>query len=239
MSGRYKAFVNMYQPILKGNLKFAMTITDNNMLTHKEFLLKNVRLETGFEYDNNAQVSATKTALFDIHIAHGNMQAITDTGTSNLTDLKTVDANGWLMLPTFRDMHIHIDKTYYGGDWHAAPWTGSIKDMIALEEVLIPKLLPDSQSRAEACIQLMQSYGSTFARCHCNVDPVSGLKSLEHLLLALDNYKDSFAWQIAAFPQHGILYSDSESLLRQAAQMDIDFIGGLDPTVVDGDAKNL
>lgn len=206
-------------------------------MSTQEFLMRDVRLETGFVYDSHKQVIATETALFDIHIINGKIQDISEKGKLNLTELKTVDAHGLLMLPTFQDMHVHIDKTYYGGDWHAAPWTGSIKDMIRLEEALIPKLLPDSQHRAEASIQLLQSYGSTFARCHCNVDPVSGLKSLEHMLLALDKYKDSFTWEIAAFPQHGILYSQSEGLLREAAQMDIDFIGGLDPTIVDGDMK--
>lgn len=214
-----------------------MDITNNNTSDRNDFLLSNVRLETGFVRDDKEQVIATETALFDIHIANGKIQTINEKGKSNSANLRTVDANGLLMLPTFQDMHIHIDKTYYGGDWQAAPWTGSIKDMIRLEEALIPKLLPDSQRKAEACIQLMQSYGSTFARCHCNVDPVSGLKSLEHLLSALDNYKDSFEWEIAAFPQHGILYSESEGLLREAAQMDIDFIGGLDPTIVDDDMQ--
>jgi hypothetical protein len=36
------------------------------------------------------------------------------------------------------------------------------------------------------------------------------------LLAALDNNKDSFGWEIVAFPQHGILYSKSEPLLREA-----------------------
>ena len=55
-------------------------------------------------------------------------------------------------------------------------------DMIALEQTLIPKLLPTSQQRAENLIALLQSKGSTVAaRSHCNIDPVSGLKSLEHL----------------------------------------------------------
>ncbi len=206
-------------------------------MSNQEKILSNVRLETGFIRDDDDQVIATDTALFDIHISNGKITAILEKDQSPATHLNIINANGYLMLPTFQDMHIHIDKTYYGGDWLAAPWTGSIKDMIRLEEELIPKLLPDSQRRAEACIKLMQSYGTRFARCHCNVDPVSGLKSLEHLLMALDNFKDSFTWEIAAFPQHGILYSQSEGLLREAAQMNIDFIGGLDPTVVDGDAR--
>lgn len=202
----------------------------------KEYILSNVRLEDGFEYNEKNEVVATKTALYNLHIANGKIKSIT-TGKSTLK-LKTVDAKGLLMLPGLRDMHIHIDKTYYGGTWNAAPRKGyTVKDMITLEQKLIPQLLPDSQHKAEEAIKLMQSQGSYFARCQCNIDPVSGLKSLEHLQAALEKNKDSFGWEIVAFPQHGILYSKSEPLLREAASMGIDFIGGLDPTSVDGNME--
>lgn len=201
-----------------------------------EYLLINVRLEEGFEYNEKNEVIATKTALYNLHIANGKIKSITS-GKSPL-ELKTVDAKGYLMLPGLRDMHIHIDKTYYGGTWNAAPRKGyTVKDMITLEQKLIPQLLPDSQRKAEEAIKLMQSQGSYFARCQCNIDPVSGLKSLEHLQAALANNKDSFGWEIVAFPQHGILFSNSEPLLREAASMGVDFIGGLDPTNVDGNME--
>lgn len=201
-----------------------------------EYLLINVRLEESFEYNEKNEVIATKTALYNLHIANGKIKSITS-GKSPL-ELKTVDAKGYLMLPGLRDMHIHIDKTYYGGTWNAAPRKGyTVKDMITLEQKLIPQLLPDSQRKAEEAIKLMQSQGSYFARCQCNIDPVSGLKSLEHLQAALANNKDSFGWEIVAFPQHGILFSNSEPLLREAASMGVDFIGGLDPTNVDGNME--
>ena len=201
-----------------------------------EYLLINVRLEEGFEYNEKNEVIATKTALYNLHIANGKIKSITS-GKSPL-ELKTVDAKGYLMLPGLRDMHIHIDKTYYGGTWNAAPRKGyTVKDMITLEQKLIPQLLPDSQRKAEEAIKLMQSQGSYFARCQCNIDPVSGLKSLEHLQAALANNKDSFGSEIVAFPQHGILFSNSEPLLREAASMGVDFIGGLDPTNVDGNME--
>ncbi|MBF7093048.1 amidohydrolase family protein [Flavobacterium sp. ALJ2] len=202
----------------------------------KEYILSNVRLEEGFEYNEKNEVVATKTALYNLHIADGKIKSITKN--KPVTKLKTVDGKGFLMLPGLRDMHIHIDKTYYGGNWNAAPRKGyTVKDMITLEQKIIPQLLTDSQYKAEEAIKLMQSQGSYFSRCQCNIDPVSGLKSLEHLLAALDKNKDSFGWEIVAFPQHGILYSQSESLLREAAAMGIDFIGGLDPTNVDGNME--
>ena len=32
-------------------------------------------------------------------------------------DIVTFDAKNLLMLPAFKEMHIHIDKTYYSGPW--------------------------------------------------------------------------------------------------------------------------
>lgn len=219
-----------------GNAVAQVLPEDNKGNSLKEYILSNVRLEDGFEYNEKNEVVATKTALYNLHIANGKIKSIT-TGKSTLK-LKTVDAKGLLMLPGLRDMHIHIDKTYYGGTWNAAPRKGyTVKDMITLEQKIIPQLLTDSQHKAEEAIKLMQSQGSYFARCQCNIDPVSGLKSLEHLQAALENNKDSFGWEIVAFPQHGILYSKSEPLLREAASMGIDFIGGLDPTSVDGNME--
>lgn len=219
-----------------GGSAVAQVVPEENKTTLKDYLLTNVRLEDGFEYNEKNEVVATKTALYHVHIANGKIKSITSEKPA--LKLKTIDAKGLLMLPGLRDMHIHIDKTYYGGTWNAAPRKGyTVKDMITLEQKIIPQLLTDSQRKAEEAIQLMQSQGSFFARCQCNIDPVSGLKSLEHLLAALEKNRDSFGWEIVAFPQHGILYSKSEPLLREAAKMGIDFIGGLDPTNVDGNME--
>ncbi len=40
--------------------------------------------------------------------------------------------------------------------------------------------------------------------------------------------------EIVAFPQHGLLLSKSEPLMREAMQAGAHYIGGLDPTSVDG-----
>ena len=83
------------------------------------------------------------------------------------------------MLPAMRDMHIHLDKTFYGGPWRSLnrPAGTTIQDMIRLEQKLLPELQPYTRERAEALIDLIQSKGSTIARSHCNIEPVSGLKN--------------------------------------------------------------
>lgn len=198
--------------------------------------IKNVRLETGFEYDGD-EVVATKTELFTVQIENGKFKAILP----NDPKSKVSDAKGLLMLPAFKDMHIHLDKTYYGGPWKAVrKRQGGVKGMIALEQKMLPELLKTSTERAEKLIELLQSCGSSFARSHVNIEPTSKLDSLKNLQKALENKKQTFWAELVAFPQHGLYYTDSTALMKDAAQMGIDFIGGVDPYTVDGDiAKSM
>ncbi|MBO9618119.1 MAG: amidohydrolase family protein [Niabella sp.] len=196
----------------------------------KTLLLKNVRLETGFDFEEG-EVVHTRTDLFLVEISDGKIKSVTP----NQPDAKAIDAKGALMLPAFKDMHIHLDKTFYGLPWKAhLKKNRSVKDMIAFEQQVIPELLKTSTARSELLIGLLQSKGTSFARSHVNIEPTSKLDSLTHLQKALENKKDSFGAELVAFPQHGIFYTDSAALMKEAAQMNIDFIGGLDPTTIDG-----
>lgn len=55
-----------------------------------------------------------------------------------------------------------------------------------------------------------------------------------HLQKALENKKDSFSAELVTFPQHGIFYTDSVPYMKEAAKLEIDFIGGVDPYTIDG-----
>ncbi|MCY0725993.1 deaminase, partial [Klebsiella pneumoniae] len=83
------------------------------------------------------------------------------------------------------------------------------------------------QAHAEKLIDLIQSKGSTIARSHCNIEPVSGMKNLENLQEVLARRKPGFDCEIVAFPQHGLLLSKSESLVREAMQAGAHYVGGL------------
>ncbi|MHA6310348.1 amidohydrolase [Pantoea sp. S-LA4] len=197
------------------------------------YLLRNVRLEEGFEREGD-EIIATRTALYDISVRNGKIDRLQPAGQGDGT-LPAWDAEGALLLPSTQDMHIHLDKTFYGGPWQAPrPRQGkTIMDMIAREQVLIPQLLPHSQARAEALIALLHAKGTTRARSHCNIDPVSGLQSLDHLQAALANHPN-FPCEIVAFPQHGLLHSQVDGLMREAMQRGVQYVGGLDPTNADG-----
>lgn len=209
----------------------ANTVSEDKFLSKNgKLILKNVRLETGFEYEEDEVVS-TKTDLFLIEIENGKISKIAP----NNPKAKAIDAKGFLMLPAFRDMHIHLDKTFYGDKWQAVKKRkGGVKGMIALEEQIMPEILKNSTFKAEKMIELLQSKGTTFARSHVNIEPTSKLDSLKNLQKALDHKKKSFGAEIVAFPQHGVFYKNSVPYLKEAAQMNIDFIGGVDPFSIDG-----
>ncbi len=58
-------------------------------------------------------------------------------------DIVTFDAKNLLMLPTFKEMHIHIDKTYYSGPWKACMPTESIFTRFNEEEKNFTKAISD------------------------------------------------------------------------------------------------
>jgi len=199
-----------------------------------KYTLKNVLLETGFVSDERG-IKATKTELFCIEVNAGKITKIFPNDPKLAT---AVDAKGYLMLPAFSDMHVHLDKTLYGLPWQAqSPKKRTVLEMIAYEQEIIPELLQTSTTRAEQLIDLLQNYGTTFARTHFNVDTTSGLRSLENLQKALDSRKESFKAELVAFPQHGFFYTDSAPLMKDVAQMDhVAYIGGVDPYGID---KNI
>ena len=195
------------------------------------YRLKNVLLETGFEY-NDQEIIKTKTDLFCIDIENGQIKNIKP----NEPNSTAIDAKGYLMLPAFKDMHAHLDKMLFGLPWQAvSSKRRTVKDMIAYEQKMIPEWLKTSVERTEKMIDFVQGYGTAYIRSHFNVDPTSGLNSLKHLEKALQNKKTSITAELVAFPQHGLYYTDTLPILRDVAKMDsVAYIGGVDPYSLDG-----
>ena len=86
-------------------------------------------------------------------------------------------------------------------------------------------------------LELLLQNGATNIRTHCNVDPIIGLGNLEATLAALETYKNRVSSRIVAFPQHGLLRSDSVQLVKDAMRMGAHLVGGVDPATVDNDIE--
>ncbi len=195
-------------------------------------LLKNVRLEEAFEHEKE-HIVATRTAIYDVLIENGHVKQL-DKNIPVTDDMKVLDAQQQLLVPSFREMHIHIDKTYFGGEWQAPrPITKGILTRIEEEQLLLPKQLPTAAYRAEEMVKWLIAQGHTHIRSHCNVDPQIGTKHIEITKQVLEKYKEQITYDIVAFPQHGFLRSNVEGLMREAMTMGATLVGGVDPSIVD------
>ncbi|HHY0834536.1 TPA: amidohydrolase family protein [Bacillus thuringiensis] len=199
------------------------------------YWLNNVMLESGYTYEEE-RISQTETELCSLLIEDGRIKKIIK-GIIQEEDIVTFDAKHLLMLPAFKEMHIHIDKTYYSGPWKACMPAESIFTRFNEEEKILPKQLATAQNRAKNMLELLLQNGATNIRTHCNVDPIIGLGNLEATLAALETYKNRVSSRIVAFPQHGLLRSDSVQLVKDAMRMGAHLVGGVDPATVDNDIE--
>ena len=202
-------------------------------MADQAYWLTNVRLETGYRYEGGT-ISGTETDIFHIQIRDGFISAIVPADTPLETHLPKREGHKHLLLPAFRDMHIHLDKTYYGGPWKAPtiPAKG-ILTRLEEEQELLPRLLPVTEERAGKLLELLLQSGTTHIRSHCNVDPVIGLRNLEAMLRVAEAYKDKASIEFVAFPQHGLLRSGSVPLVREALRNGASLVGGVDPATLD------
>ncbi|MED0968799.1 amidohydrolase family protein [Bacillus paramycoides] len=199
------------------------------------YWLTNVKLETGYTYEE-AKISQTETEIYSLLIEDGIIKKIIS-GIVQEEGTLIFDANRLLVLPAFEEMHIHIDKTYYSGPWKACMQAENIFTRFNEEETILPKQLATAQHRAENMLELLLRNGATNIRTHCNVDPIIGLRNLEATLAALETYKDRLSGRIVAFPQHGLLRSNSVQLVKDAMRMGAQLVGGVDPATVDNDIE--
>lgn len=199
------------------------------------YWLTNVKLETGYTYEE-AKISQTETEIYSLLIEDGIIKKIIS-GIVQEEGTLIFDANRLLVLPAFEEMHIHIDKTYYSGPWKACMPAENIFTRFNEEETILPKQLATAQHRAENMLELLLRNGATNIRTHCNVDPIIGLRNLEATLSALETYKDRLSGRIVAFPQHGLLRSNSVQLVKDAMRMGAQLVGGVDPATVDNDIE--
>ncbi|MEN3929698.1 amidohydrolase [Microvirga sp. W0021] len=205
--------------------------------SEKTYWLTNVRLEDGFEKNAEGNVVGTKARTVSLLIENGKITKI-ESNAPATGAVPAYDMGGLLALPSFSDMHIHLDKGYYGGPWHAATPFVSVANHIKEEQGFLKSFLPETPQRAKALLELITSNGVTFARVHCNVDPVIELQNKDKVLEALAEYKDKIGYQLVAFPQHGLLRDkETAGLMDKAMSNGFDIVGGLDPATIDHDIE--
>lgn len=199
---------------------------------NEAYWLTNVRLESGYRYENGV-VTGTESEICHLLIEEGSISRIVSAAQAFETDIPTQDAKGLLALPPFQEMHNHLDKTYLGGPWKSCTPVKNLAERLELEAKELPILLHTMKERAELLLTLFVQSGVTHVRTHVNIDPYIGLKNLEAVRQALEQFEDKITYEIVAFPQHGLLRDQVPGLMREAMREGATLVGGLDPGGID------
>ncbi|WP_034671083.1 amidohydrolase [Ectobacillus panaciterrae] len=202
------------------------------MNTPSVFWLTNIKLETGFEQAEDGSFQ-TKAELFHLKIENGIISDVQKKSENSILHAPAVDAKGLLGIPTFREMHNHLDKTYLTLNWKACKPVKNLTERLKHEATELEELAGSVKQRAGKMIETILANGSTHIRTHVNIDPFIGLKNLEGIREALDEYRGKLTYEIVAFPQHGLLREDVPSLMKEAMRMGAHIVGGLDPAGID------
>lgn len=201
------------------------------------YWLKNVRLESGYTYENG-EVVGTETELVHLLIEHGKISKIASAKEELQSGgISTKDAGKLLLLPSFVEKHCHLDKTLLGEPWRAPVPVKNLFERFELDKKLFPTLPTTTEERAKNLIETILKAGSTHIRTHVDIYPEIGLKHLEGVKSALSSFEGKLSYEIVAFPQHGLLRSGSQSLMREALRNGASIVGGVDPANIDGDIE--
>lgn len=139
-----------------------------------------------------------------------------------------LDAGGNLVMPTYVNGHIHLDKCflqekmrpnkdYTFGECLELTWEHKAR-----------YTTPDILERAGRAIEEGLMNGTTVFRAFADVDSIGKLRGVEGLLALKEHWRDVAHIEVVAFPQEGILRDPGTAeLMEEAMRLGADVVGGL------------
>ncbi|MFD2443852.1 amidohydrolase [Bacillus sp. CGMCC 1.16607] len=203
---------------------------------NSSYWLTNVRLEKSYQFENEL-ITGTQTENCHLLIENSRIAKIISAETALEDKLEKKDARNLLALPSFKEMHVHLDKTLHGDKWRAVTPAANIFERFEMEKRVLPTLPTTTKERAKALIEILLQSGSTHIRTHVDIYPEVGLNNLYAVQEALLDYEGMLSHEIVAFPQHGLLHSNCQDLVREAVRQGATLVGGVDPANVDGNME--
>lgn len=202
----------------------------------QDFWLKNVLTEVGF-HQNETYIDRTDTKLIHLHIKDGIFSEIIEDVTLIPQNSQQIDGGGQLLTPALVEKHCHLDKSKLGVPWEPITPAKNIVERFESEIVALNHLDLPLKERAKNLLDLEVQHGVTFFRSHIDVHPKVGLSYLEQVIDTLNRYDKKVGYELVAFPQHGLLRTQSQQLMKDALRNGATFVGGVDPATVDNDLE--
>jgi len=153
-------------------------------------------------------------------------------------DTPRLDGRGRLLLPAFVEPHTHADKTLWGLPWRPNTAGPTLRDYIENERRVLASVTASTRERAGGLLRDLAALGSLAIRSHTDIHPDVGVESVEAMLDLKRELASLLDLQVVAFPQQGLLSRPGTvDLLKQAARLGVDCLGGLDPAGIDNDPE--
>ncbi|MBP2412054.1 cytosine/adenosine deaminase-related metal-dependent hydrolase [Arthrobacter stackebrandtii] len=147
-----------------------------------------------------------------------------------------VEGRGRLLLPSFSDVHVHLDSTRLGLPFREHTGAPGVWGMMLNDRNNWRHAEACIDERVETTLRMMIERGTTRVRSYAQVDVDCGLERFEAVAAARETHRGRADVQIIAFPQAGLLLEDgSAAMLEEALKAGADVVGGIDPCSLDRD----
>ena len=147
-----------------------------------------------------------------------------------------VDGRGRLLLPSFSDVHVHLDSSRIGLPFRehtGAPgvWAMMMNDRNNWRNTDVPHA-----EIVAGTLERMIARGTTRVRTYAQVDVDCKLEKFDSVMAAKEKFADQADVQVMTFPQAGILLEEGTvDYLEESLKQGADVMGGIDPSQLDRD----
>lgn len=147
-----------------------------------------------------------------------------------------VEGRGRLLLPSFSDVHVHLDSTRIGLPFREhtggpGVWTMMMNDRLNWRNAEVPL-----QDRVNDTLGRMIARGTTRVRSYAQVDVDCKLERFDAVAAAKEKFAGQASVDIIAFPQAGLLLEEGTvELMEEALKAGANVMGGIDPCTLDRD----
>lgn len=172
----------------------------------------------------------------DVVVKDGRIAEITPYDETLPVEGDVVDGRGRLLLPSFSDVHVHLDSTRIGLPFR--PHTGSpgVWGMMMNDRKNWRTAEVPITERVRNTLGAMIERGTTRVRSYAQIDVDCRLERFEAVLAAKEHFKGAADVEIMAFPQAGLLREEGTvELLEEALKSGATVMGGIDPCMLDRD----
>jgi cytosine deaminase len=147
-----------------------------------------------------------------------------------------VEGRGRILLPSFSDVHVHLDSTRLGLPFRPHTGAPGVWNMMLNDRQNWRRAEASVAERATMTLGAMIERGTTRVRSYAQVDVDAGLERFEGVLAAREAHRDRADVAVIAFPQAGLLReAGSAEVLEEALRLGADVVGGIDPCALDRD----